>query len=99
MSELNEKDNQNSQLNIPVPVVYLRGRRAYYAGKLIEDAGLKGMTIGDAQISNKHCGFIINKGNATAKDIYNLIIYIQKTIYERFGVKLEPEIKLIGKFE
>ncbi len=99
MSELNEKRQSKQPVEHPSAGSVFKRPEGYYAGKLIEDAGLKGMTIGDAQISNKHCGFIINKGNATAKDIYNLIIYIQKTIYERFGVKLEPEIKLIGKFE
>ncbi len=98
MEELNEKRKEKQPLNYPSAGSIFKRPEGYFAGKLIEDAGLKGMTIGDAQISDKHCGFIINKGNATAKDIYNLITVIQKTIYERYGVKLETEVKLMGKF-
>lgn len=98
MEELNEKRKEKQPLNYPSTGSIFKRPEGYFAGKLIEDAGLKGMTIGDAQISDKHCGFIINKGNATAKDIYNLITVIQKTIYERYGVKLETEVKLMGKF-
>ena len=68
----------------------------HYTGKLIEDSGLKGFCIGDAYVSQKHAGFIINKGNATAKDVYNLIQHIIETVYNKFGVKLEPEIQFWG---
>lgn len=64
----------------------------YFAGKLIEDAGLKGYLVGDAQVSEKHAGFIINRGNATAKDVCDLIEHIQKTVSRQFGVDLETEI-------
>jgi UDP-N-acetylmuramate dehydrogenase len=64
----------------------------YYVGKLIMDVGLKGFAIGDAQVSEKHCGFIINRGNATAKDVKELIAYIQKEVNDRFSVMLEPEV-------
>lgn len=99
MTELNEKRQAKQPIEFPSAGSIFKRPEGYYAGKLIEDAGLKGMTIGDAEISNKHCGFIINKGNATSKDVYNLIVHIQKTIYERYGVKLETEVKLIGKFQ
>jgi UDP-N-acetylmuramate dehydrogenase len=99
IDELTEKRQSKQPINLPSAGSVFKRPEGYFAGKLIEDAGLKGLTIGDAQISDKHCGFIINKGNASAKDIYNLIKHIQKTIYERFGVKLETEIKLLGKFE
>ncbi len=69
----------------------------YFAGKLIEDSGLKGYTIGGAQVSTLHSGFVINKDNATAKDILDLIKYIQKTVKEKFDVILETEIKIIGE--
>lgn len=98
MEELNEKRKQKQPLDYPSAGSIFKRPEGYFAGKLIEDAGLKGMMVGDAQISDKHCGFIINKGKATAKDVYNLITVIQKTIYERYGVKLETEIKLIGRF-
>lgn len=71
----------------------------YFAGKLIQDAGLKGVNIGEACVSEKHSGFVINKGGATATDIYKLICYIQAKVYAEFKVRLEPEVKLIGDFD
>ena len=68
----------------------------HYAGKLIEDAGLKGYSIGGAMVSEKHAGFIINTGEATATDILKLVIETQKVVFERFHVKLEPEICFLG---
>ncbi len=67
----------------------------YFAGKLIQDCGLKGYSIGGAQVSEKHCGFIINKGNATCSDVTKLIEHIQNCVFEKFGIKLECELKLI----
>ena len=69
----------------------------YFAGALIEQAGLKGYRIGGAQVSDLHAGFIINCGDATAKDVLDLISYVQKTVYDKFGVMLEPEVRLLGK--
>ncbi len=71
----------------------------YYAGSLIEQAGLKGAHIGGAMVSPKHAGFILNTKNATASDVYALIRLIEKRVFERFGVRLEREVKLIGKFD
>ena len=71
----------------------------YYAGALIEEAGLKGERIGGAAVSRKHSGFILNEANATATDVYTLIRRIEDRVFERFGVKLEREVKLIGKFD
>lgn len=68
----------------------------YFAGKLIMDAGLKGFTVGGAQVSEKHCGFVINKGNATAKDIMDVITQVQEKVQATFGVVLETEVKMIG---
>lgn len=70
----------------------------YYAGALIEEAGLKGYAIGDAQVSEKHAGFIINRGHATAQDVISLINYVQKRVKEKSGVDLKPEVRLIGDF-
>lgn len=70
----------------------------YFAGKLIQDAGLKGYRVGGAEVSQKHSGFVINIGNATARDIYNLIRYIQKEVYEKFSISLETEVKFVGDF-
>lgn len=70
----------------------------HYVGPMIQELGLKGFAIGDAQVSEKHAGFIINRGNATAQDVVNLIKYIQQKIYEKYQIKLEPELRFIGKF-
>ena len=70
----------------------------YFAGALIEEANLKGHTIGGAQVSEKHAGFIINTGDAAAKDVLDLIEYIKKTVFERSGVELEAEIRMVGEF-
>ena len=69
----------------------------YFAGALIEQAGLKGYGIGGACVSDLHAGFIINCGDATAKDVLDLISYVQKTVYDKFGVTLEPEVRLLGE--
>ena len=71
----------------------------FITAKLIEEAGLKGYSIGGAQVSLKHSGFIINKGNATAKDILKLIEYVKNTVYEKFNKKIELEIEIIGEDE
>ncbi len=68
----------------------------YYAGKLIEDAGLRGYKIGGAAVSDKHCGFIINENNATFDEVVSLIRYVQSEVYKKFGVQLETEVKICG---
>ena len=70
----------------------------YFAGGLIEQANLKGYSIGGAQVSEKHAGFIVNTGNATAKDVIELIEYVKDIVYVKYGVMLEPEVKMIGEF-
>lgn len=70
----------------------------HFAGKLIEDAGLKGFSVGGAEVSVKHAGFVINKGDATATDIYELCMAVEKKVMEQFGVKLEMEVELLGEF-
>ncbi len=71
----------------------------YFAGKLIQDAGLRGFCIGGAQVSEKHCGFVINRGGASAADIYRLCRQVQQNVKEKFGVTLEMEVKLLGTFD
>lgn len=71
----------------------------YFAGKLIMDAGLAGFRIGGAQVSEKHCGFVINTGGASAKDIMAVIRHVQETVMEKYSVMLEPEVKFAGEFE
>lgn len=70
----------------------------HYAGKLIMESGLRGFQIGGARVSEKHCGFVINEGNATAQDVYSLIEHVKKTVYENSGVMLEMEVKTLGRF-
>ena len=69
----------------------------YFAGKLIQDAQLKGVSVGGAQVSEKHAGFIINTGNATCKDVIELIKLIQNKVFEQSGVMLEKEVRFIGR--
>lgn len=104
MEEIKAKmDEYTKTRNAKQPVTYpsagstFKRPEGFFAGKLIEDAGLKGYKIGGAEISNLHAGFIINSGNATSKDILDLIQYVQKIIKEKYRVQLEPEIKIIGE--
>lgn len=83
-------------LEMPSAGSVFRRPKGYFVGPLIEEAGLKGFTIGGAQVSPKHAGFIVNTGDATAQDVLSLIAHIQKVIKDRNGVDLIPEIKVIG---
>lgn len=85
-------------LNFPSAGSTFKRPDGYFAGKLIEDAGLKGYKIGGARVSEKHSGFIINTGNATAADVIALIKHIQSTVAEKFGVELKTEVKMLGEF-
>jgi UDP-N-acetylmuramate dehydrogenase len=84
-------------LNLPSAGSVFRRPTGFYAGALIEKAGLKGYRIGGAQVSEKHAGFIVNIGQATAADVIALICHIQKTVREQSGVLLEPEIRIVGE--
>ena len=95
MAELIERRNSKQPLNFPNAGSTFKRPEGYFAGKLIEDCGLKGYHIGDAYVSEKHSGFIVNKNAATAKDVCELISYVQKKVKEEFQVDLEPEIKFI----
>ena len=68
----------------------------YFAGKLIDDSGLRGLRHGDAQVSEKHCGFVVNRGNSNYKEVMELIDVIKKTVRDNYGVELEMEIKQVG---
>ena len=68
-----------------------------FAAKLIEDSGLKGLCLGNAAVSEKHAGFIVNRGGASASDIIMLMNIVRETVYDRFGVMLEPEVRIIGE--
>ena len=98
MQELAAKRREKQPLEFPSAGSTFKRPEGYFAGKLIEDAGLRGFSVGDAAVSEKHCGFVINKGNATSAEIYELICEVKKRVYENSGVTLEPEVIMLGKF-
>ena len=98
MDELKEKRVTKQPLEYPSAGSTFKRPEGYFAGKLIMDAGLRGYQVGDAQVSEKHCGFVINKGNATAADVLTLIENVREKVQEQFGVTLEPEVKFLGEF-
>ncbi len=95
MKELNAKRREKQPLEFASAGSTFKRPEGYFAGKLIEDAGLRGYRVGDAQVSEKHCGFVINRGHATAKEVLTVICDVQKKVMESSGVKLEPEVKII----
>ena len=96
--DLTEKRVGKQPLEYPSAGSTFKRPEGYFAGKLIMDAGLRGYQVGDAQVSEKHCGFVINKGNATAADVLTLIENVREKVQEQFGVTLEPEVKFLGEF-
>lgn len=98
MDELKEQRQKKQPLEYASAGSTFKRPEGYFAGKLIQDAGLRGFRIGDAQVSEKHCGFVINRGNATASELMELIREVQKKVYEETGVHLETEVKLLGNF-
>ena len=97
MTELNLRRREKQPLEYPSAGSTFKRPEGYFAGKLIEDSGLKGCRIGGAMVSEKHAGFLINYDHATAKDILNLIDYVKEKVHTKFGVTLEPEVRIIGK--
>lgn len=102
--EIKEKMQENSTarkekqpLEYPNAGSTFKRPDGFYVGTMIEELGLKGYRIGDAEISTKHAGFIVNRGNATAKDVMEVIEYTKNKVYEKYGVKLENEIEIIGE--
>lgn len=98
MEDYKERRCSKQPLSMPSAGSTFKRPEGYFAGKLIEDAGLKGFSIGGAQVSEKHSGFVVNTGDATAKDVLDLICHIQNTVYDKFNVKLETEVKMVGEF-
>lgn len=96
MQELATARKTKQPLEFPSAGSTFKRPEGYYAGKLIMDAGLRGYSVGDAQVSEKHCGFVINKGRATAGDVLTLIEDVRKTVYDKFQVELEPEVRIVG---
>ena len=99
MDDLAFRRKDKQPLEFPSAGSTFKRPAGHFAGKLIEDCGLKGFTVGGAQVSEKHAGFVINKGGATASDIYNLCKEVEKRVKAEFGVSLEMEVKLLGEFE
>lgn len=97
MNELNAKRREKQPLNFASAGSTFKRPEGYFAGKLIEDSGLKGKTIGGAQVSEKHAGFIVNTGTATTDDIINLMDFCKETVYKKFGVMIEPEVRITGR--
>ena len=98
MNELKLQRTTKQPLEYPSAGSTFKRPEGYFAGKLIQDAGLRGFQVGGAQVSEKHCGFVINKGGATAADIMELVSKVQEKIQAEFGVQLEMEIKRLGEF-
>lgn len=98
VKEIMKRRRKTQPLEYPSAGSVFKNPHGYYAGKLIEDAGLKGLRIGGAMISEKHANFIVNTGNASSSEIWGLIKHIQETINHRYNILLEPEIEFIGRF-
>ena len=99
MDDLRDRRVEKQPLNFPSAGSTFKRPEGYFAGKLIMDAGLRGYTVGGAQVSEKHCGFVVNKGGATASDVVKLMNDVKNKVMQEFGVELEPEVKMIGEFK
>jgi len=97
MDEFKRRRKETQPLELPSAGSVFKRPEGYYTGKLVQDCGLRGYRIGGAEVSTKHCGFIVNIDNAKAEDIINLIKHIQYTVKDRFGVDLQTEVKIIGE--
>ena len=98
MEELSARRREKQPLEYPSAGSTFKRPQGYFAGKLIQDAGFRGYRVGDAQVSEKHCGFVINRGNATAAQVMELCRQIQRTVLEKDGVELELEVRRWGQF-
>lgn len=97
MDDLRDRRTSKQPLNFASAGSTFKRPEGYFAGKLIQDSGLKGLSIGDAQVSEKHSGFVINRGNATAKELLDLMFAVKSTVNAKFGVMLEEEVKIVGE--
>lgn len=98
MEELKERRREKQPLEYQSAGSTFKRPQGYFAGKMIMDAGLSGFSVGGAKVSEKHCGFVINSGGATAADVLSVIRHVQKRVKEQFGVELQPEVKILGEF-
>ncbi len=98
MDDLAERRTSKQPLNLPSAGSTFKRPAGYFAGKLIQDAGLMGFRVGGASVSEKHAGFVVNDQDATAKDVRDLICEVQKRVFENSGVEIQPEVRFIGEF-
>ena len=96
MEDLTRQRREKQPLSYPSAGSFFKRPKGYFAGTLIEQAGLKGFSVGGAGVSELHAGFLINKGGASASDVLALSKYVQDTVYDKFGVHLEPEVRIMG---
>ena len=99
MKELMQSRNTKQPVSIPSAGSFFKRPQGGYAGKLREDAGLKGLSVGDAQVSTLHSGFLVNVGSAKATDILELMKLVQEAVREKFGLDLHPEVRIVGRRE
>ena len=97
IDDIRKKRIEKQPLNFPSAGSTFKRPEGYFAGKLIDDAGLRGYTVGGAQVSEKHCGFVVNKSEATAADVLQLMKDVDAKVYESFGVHLTPEVRIVGR--
>ena len=97
MADFTQRRESKQPLEMPSAGSTFKRPQGYYAGTLIDQTGLKGLSVGGAQISTKHAGFVVNSGNATAKDVLDLIKAVQDAVYRKNGVRLHPEVRIIGE--
>lgn len=97
MKEFNRRRNEKQPMDVPSAGSTFKRPEGHYAGQLIDQSGLRGVMVGDAQVSEKHAGFLVNTGNATAADFLALIALVQRTVMEKHGVWLTPEVRIVGE--
>lgn len=97
MEDLTRRREEKQPLEMPSAGSTFKRPTGYYAGTLIEETGLKGLKVGGAEVSKKHAGFVVNTGNATAEDVLGLIEEVKRRVFEARGVKLYPEVRIIGE--
>ena len=95
MRELGERRRDKQPLDLPSAGSAFKRPEGHFAAALIDQAGLKGYTVGGAQVSEKHAGFVVNRGGATSRDVYDLMMHVRNTVYEQFQVELQPEIIIL----
>ena len=97
IDDIRQQRISKQPLNFPSAGSTFKRPEGYFAGKLIDDTGLRGYSVGDAQVSEKHCGFVVNKGNAKAADVLQLMKDVDAKVFDKFGVHLSPEVRIVGR--